>query len=61
MTAAWSEQLPDRTRQDRKAWVQLGLALIGGAAVLGSVAGGFFGWVSTASCWCCQEEGQGEP
>lgn len=55
MTAAWSEQLPDRTKSDRKTWVQLGLALIGGAAVLGSVAGAAWGWISSARCWCCDQ------
>lgn len=56
MTAAWSEKLPDRSRDDRKAWVQLGLALVGGAAVLGSVAGALFGAIRSASCWCCENQ-----
>lgn len=49
----------ERRRQDRTAWVQLGLALIGGAAVLGSIAGAALGYVSSMRCFCC-EEGEGE-
>jgi hypothetical protein len=56
VTAAWSEQLPDRSADDRKAWLQFGLALVGGAAVLGSLFGGAYGFVRSASCWCCQNE-----
>lgn len=40
---------------DRRAWVQLGLALIGAGAVFGSVAGAMFGIAKGAiGCWCCE-------
>lgn len=54
MHDGWREQ--DRASADRKAWVQLGLALVGAAAVLGSVAGAGWGWVSSMRCWCCENQ-----
>lgn len=41
--------------------VQFVLALVGAAAVLGSVAGAAWGYVTTLKCWCCIEQGEGEP
>lgn len=46
----------ERAQADRRAWVQMGLALVGAAAVLGSVAGAGYGWVRSAACWCCNPE-----
>ena len=43
MTAAWSEQLPDRRKADRAAVVQLGLAIIGAGLVFGSLLGAAYG------------------
>lgn len=41
--------LPDRRAADRKAWVQLGLALVAAGAVLGSLLGTTYGMVQIAA------------
>lgn len=51
--------MTDREREDVKRHLQLLLALVGGAAVLGSIAGAALGYVSSLRCFCC-EEGEGE-
>lgn len=38
---------------DVKREVQFVMALVGAAALLGSIAGAAFGWASSADCWCC--------
>lgn len=43
MHDGWHEQLPDHSREDRKAWVQFGLALIGGGVIFGSLLGVAYG------------------
>lgn len=48
MTAAWSERVPDRSRADRAAVVQLGLALVGAGLVFGSLVGAAYGAVRVA-------------
>lgn len=54
MHDGWNEQLPDRTREDMKAWMQLALAMVGAGAVFGSLLGAVFGVAQgTLACWCC--------
>lgn len=49
MHDGWHEQLPDRTRDDIKAWAQFGLALVGAGMVFGSLLGGTLGLVWVAA------------
>lgn len=44
---------------EKRAWLQLGLAIVGFGAVAGSVTGAAFGWMRT--CWCCWDVENEEP